>query len=562
MTGKVFDEVRSSLLRLNSSTEHSFLLVGERLTEVRSTALEIEAQTLSIAALLSDDQHGRSMAVLETVLERAREMCEEEHAVAERVREVSKNANAIVEATRCIEGIVRAFDVLGIMTRIESARLSGSSHNFVGLAGEVTALAARIREQLLLSAESARLLAESTSRAASEVGVIARTQQENLAPLSSRVGAGLDKTARCRSRSSESARLLAARFAAVSNAVGDIVAALQAHDITRQQLEHVVEALDTRQSAPAEHNRLANGARLQAAQIENARSIFARSVSSVCEALAEIEANVVAMADETAGLLDLSHKDGASDFLSVESDLAGIVAILDGRTARDAELSDVARTVRAMLAEIATRMGDVQAIGIHMKRIAVNATIQAARLGTLNGPLEVIAEAIQALAVEAGTTCEQISRRIEEMSQIGANLVRAGDGRDDSATHIGEVRRIADHLHAIQESTMTHHGEAVQMAARLTQQIRETIAAFGTHDHISDVLTRGAEDLRALASVGETVATDLQASAGLYTMRSERAVHESVLSGGEQPPMLASAAAASRDNQLPVLAAADNVEFF
>src|SRR6185437_15117967 len=309
--------VRRNLAGFNGATEDAFLSVCQRLMDLQSRTREIASQTAAIATLLSNDE---ASVVLEEVLNTAGDGREGEKAVVV-VDGIYGNAREISRAISAVSPLVRTFDVLGIMTRIESSRFEAAGMTFTGLAESVTALSRQIREQMSTTAGSATVLGETIGAAAEQIREVARSRRQILGPLARQIGAGLVKIRDHRARISHAGKLLAARFQGISEAVGDLVTALQAHDIVRQQIEHIVQALENARSSGI--------IRLQAAQLDHSRRTFENSVQQIRNSLARIEREIAEVAEESASLLGRSGTADESYLSGVESDLAGILGILE-----------------------------------------------------------------------------------------------------------------------------------------------------------------------------------------------------------------------------------------
>ncbi len=237
----VVSNVRKNLSGFSHSAEQVFLPVGERLMGLQSRAHDIAAQTMLNTQLMSSDEG--SLAVLDEVLQAARGTTQEGDVLVN-VQTLQQNAKTIHQAIDAIHPIVNTFDVLGVMTRIESSRFETAGASFAGLADAVTSLSRQIREQIGITAGSATEAFVTACQAAEQVRREVEAQRQNLGPLTRQSSAGLLKMKDHRGRISQANTLLGMRFEGISAAIGDLVTDLQSHDIVRQQIEHVLEALD------------------------------------------------------------------------------------------------------------------------------------------------------------------------------------------------------------------------------------------------------------------------------------------------------------------------------
>jgi methyl-accepting chemotaxis protein len=553
--------VRAELNSFIGSTEEVFLPAGERLSEVREGAREIVGRCRELASLLDGDDG--SLEILDQVLRRAREDQQRDD-VVRTVEGVESSSRGIHKAIEAVNPLVRTFDVLGVMTRIESSRFAGAGEAFAGLADSVSSLSQQIREQIGSTAESAGILVATTCQAAEQVRRVARARQENLGPLIRQTSAGLAKMRDHHGRVSRASARLSEDFRGVSEAIGELVMALQSHDIVRQQIEHVCEALEKVGGADARAD-VHETARLQAAQLEHSHATFEKSVRQIQEALGQIGRNIDQVAAQASELLDDQEGSGASYFAAVEADLANIAAMLRNHAAADRSLSEAAGGVRGRVGEISSTIAGVREVGIEMQRIALNATMQAARLGPAGGALEVVAQAIQELARRAETTSDTIEELLGALRSDAETLTGATRAREGAGGQMDEIDRSAVALRSAQDRAVGGYAGAMEAVAGLRRRLGDTLAAFDTQDACLELLAGAIGRLRALAAESETAGQPARApekaAAATYTMQSERAVHEALYEASRpQPEGVLNGAPAAESAKSE--ATDDNVEFF
>src|SRR5262249_53972917 len=120
---------------------------------------------------------------------------------------------------------------------------------------------------------------------------------------------------------------------AVCEAIDSLVHSVQFHDITRQQIEHVCQALQgvaadlAAFASPAspEGHRCHTVLKLQASQLEAAAGVFRTSVGQMEQNLDRIGARVADMAAASRGLMGFSEDERDAFFLRMESSFTGIL---------------------------------------------------------------------------------------------------------------------------------------------------------------------------------------------------------------------------------------------
>ena len=142
-----------------------------------------------------------------------------------------------------IGNTVSTFRTLCTLTRIETSRLGDTGGDFGDLAAEVRPLSESIQtsgEGVLEASSQLDQGVQAAIRSASELRV---RQLKELPALIDGVIDGLKAFEERRQRAAESSARQAAEYEALCDAAGNVVRSVQFHDITRQQIEHVMEAL-------------------------------------------------------------------------------------------------------------------------------------------------------------------------------------------------------------------------------------------------------------------------------------------------------------------------------
>ena len=211
----------------------------------------------------------------------------------------------------------------------------------------------------------------------------------------------------------------------------------------------------------------------------------------------------------------------------MESNLAGILDILDSNAVADRQLGEATVSVQQRVSEISQTIAGVQVIGVEMQRIALNAAIQAARLGQDGDALEIVANAVQGLAREAGTASGTIEDLLSNTRAAVMSLGQASAASEGSVAQRAQLRRSAEGLKSAQEEAQGGYAQTLEMIAGVKQQIGEAIALFGTQREGLDLLEGAIEKLRGLTLELPAGWSEAARIPSTYTMQSERVVHES-----------------------------------
>jgi len=544
------------MLDFNRESEGDFLTLGGELMEIRSQTRLLEEE---LGALLESVGGERGMAASKTlreVSEHARGLGEEVRAGAGEMQRIRGAVAQIQKVFRAFGETVSQFRVLGSLTRIETARLQGAGTEFAHLADQVSRLSVSVEEKVANLLGLSRQIESQVGQALERIKSQGQRQLEGLPAVLEGAERNLAELTKRRELAERIGVELAGGYAAVGQAVDELVGSIQCHDITRQQVEHVVQALE-QEGAPGSGPLLM----LQAAQLEAAGATFLESVRRIEASLGRITGEVERMSEASGRLLGASGEDQTPFLLGLERSLTGIAR----QVARCAESSQAARQEAQALQEPVTWMRsgleEIARLDMEMLHIALNAQVRATQLGEAGAPLGVLAASMQELVNGAEERSRTATTSVGTVDEALARLAELA-GRE-GAEVVEHVRARIGQVHAESESGFARMGQIGAGAARLLEElrrVRDSFQAGATYERTGAVSAR---ELRGLAGrMGGEGAGTGAALAGLathYTMHSEREIHNQALgagpesTAGAEPP----SAPATADDELGA-----NVELF
>ncbi len=565
------DQVIRDLEDLNRSTERDFLAVGENLMEFRSTSRQIASDMAALGELISGE-HGRNVsAALTRILEHAREMDAGIEQSGQALGQVHDLPGRIRLAFAGIGNTVSTFRTLCTLTRIETSRLGDTGGDFGDLAAQVRPLSESIQtsgEGVLEASAQLDQGVEAAIRSASELRV---RQLKELPGLIEGVIGGLRAFEERRQRAAESSARQAADYEALCDAAGNVVRSVQFHDITRQQIEHVLEALrQLRSSCASGRGSLPPDARailaLQSSQLCAAARVFATSAGRMERDLESMAARVQGMAEAGKALMGISDDEHDSFFLRMEDHFTAILKMLGSCTTGQAEMESTAANLAETINRMRASVAEVRGIEIRIQRIATNATIRATHIGTRGDALNVIAEVMHRLALDSNANTEIVAGALDAMTDAAGRVSGRSDAAADARARanevIDEMRCSVVELHSSNESSFSRVHQISTLSSRLAADFG-AVRRAGTL--FAQVVARARGELDRIGGQtggrspegAEAASTQhLESLAEHYTMKMERDVHDSVTRGsvaepGEEPVL------ALQDGDL-----GDNVELF
>lgn len=542
---------------LNEHTEKDFLDIGGKLMGLLQTTARISSGLNGLTTLIAGT-HGRHAS---DVLARALERCNQLQARAtERNRDLASlgdGARSVHDAFSGFSDVLSSFRVICTLIRIEAARSVGAVAEFGSLGEDVgTTVAEGVGARMENVLEAAVLLERNTKQTVASLSHFDVLLQE----LSS-VIAGVMSSLASFSEQQVGAIALSARLAAVSHAVEtsitNAMVSIQFHDITRQQVEHVVEALRiVRADAETRDGRLSREAvlvlTLQTAQLASAEERFATSVARLSQNLDSIAVSVREMSSDGNSLLNGSGSEQDSFFLKVEHCMTAILDAIGNDRKAEAATGVAAGELGVTVELMHGAARDIREMDSDLLRLALNASIRAASTGDSGATVGVLAGALQELAARsshrssvASAALDPMTGAVTRLSGLSHRTTAETTGQEED-TVITEMRSTIEELQSSSDASAVQIKEITSLASGLCADIAAAQGAFTAGGLFTEVVTRCRGAVVQLATeVGPApdaerepgLTTALAGLASRYTMQSQRDVHAAVTSAdsGDTP---------------------------
>ncbi len=572
------DKAASELAVISGTTEDEFLAIGGRLQDFYQRGVGISELASSMVGEVAGEQVTAAMGGLGDMLDqmgryvdRAQGEIEES---AQTLREILSLLSQVGDPLSGFKKVNKVLRMLGISTKIESARLGQSAAGFDTLASDVGELSVQVNDKAAFIIKRKDDLARAIALTLSGVLEAGAKQHDKVLEVLGRTRTGLQALTEINSRCSSSAATISAVSDEVSRTIGDVVMSMQAHDIVRQQIEHVEESLAELKQGLSDGSAGADAAaiicELQVAQLRHASEELDAAVRTIIESLREVARKQSGLSAQTSGLAGIADQAGGGFFTDMEQDISVASDALMESSRVNKGLCAAMATVAETVGEIATFVGDIEKIGEEIKLIALNAQIKSAYTGDEGAALGVLAEAIQRLSIDAITHTGAVSDTLQGIISVTDRL-SAGVNAETSDLE-SEVQVMVDKLSALVQSlrrvndTLKHSlGSMDDGVSHLSSEIEQVIAGISVHQKVARVLEASIRDLSAIAADARIIAPagstgNLDQLAQRYTMQSERRIHESMSGSTSErrpPTQSAPASAPVADDDL-----GGNVELF
>ena len=561
-----------ALTHLAGATEEEFLQIGANLQDYCLRSSDISIMANQLVNVVSGDQ-------TKMVIDRLREMLADMEAYLAGARERNRHScetlfritsllDQVSHPLESFQKMTKTLRMLGISTKIESSRLGDMGAGFLTLAQDVEKLSQMVSEksanilghrQVLASmiSDNLRLVHASESAQDSKLGGVLASTSHSLEEL-------IDINGRCDTFGT----MISSISSDVSGKISEVVTSLQMHDMTRQQIEHIVEALDRlltnhgesitnnvdRESLKKLVMETGDVCELQSAQLRHATTELYSSVTSIVLNLQDVAGKQTSMAAATFSTTGIADSAGGSFMDTISKGLATITGVLVACSQSDREMAATLHRVAGTLQEVTGFVNDIKDIGSEIDLIALNSQIKAAHTGKEGAALGVLAEAIKRLSVDAinqtgavseillqidTSTAHLFSEATDETQQLSVRISVVENELDTILASLGEMNR---NLIAMLAGLNTQVGQLTEDIDRATGSIDVHTRVRQMSDQVESVFDRIVEKAREIEPASSEFKDNLRHMEERYTMESERHIHEAVARKRGIQPLVTSSA--------------------
>jgi methyl-accepting chemotaxis protein len=566
-------EAGRKLEAMTTGSEDAFLFIGEKLQDIHQRVRAMSKLSMAAAECLSGERITSEEDDLKGILRKIGAANDASLGGSATILSLISSLEEADSHVESFSSIVRNLRVLCNLIRIESARLGSSNEGFAALSDDVQALIAHMDASLsTLRGRIGQVLALMADHL-----LLARkfeaSQQEKARQVLDRSRQSIVTMEKQQALSCLAVTDAARRWKNIAGRVGEVVSSLQFHDITRQRMEHVHEALtelmEERQrneeslerkspvarylffvrnngspaDTPEVMSRAAATCELQAAQLQHAREDLGGAMERIGQNLSNISSEISMLSGDIQNVAGFSEEKKDTYFSEMEASLAKLKETIREFAEMNGKMSASMLQVAAAVGDMTSLVRDIQRVGITMRITALNACVHAAHIGASGMALGVLADSIQQLSVDTSGSIDSISSNLDAIGAKASALSRQG-GRYDLECLEMENRALLDQIGSLMAPLRQKDEE---MSGLLRQfdgngnSLRQEIEEMGAHlqerqgivneiDTVALSLKSVTGELRAAlpAGSGRTVEAALGNLAVRYTMDKEREIHSAL----------------------------------
>jgi methyl-accepting chemotaxis protein len=536
-------QVIADLDLLNRSTERDFLAVGEKLGVFIAEVTVISTRLTALADMISGAHGVSTSQSLKVAFDLFSEMKARYKGRTAGLGCMGREAARLRQGLAGFGEVVANLHAIGVLTRIEIARLGSTGTDFGSLAEDMTTLTSHVQAKVKIALETGALLIPPIELAMLNIAILDREQGKDLSGAFDTLSAFREIQEKAR----EASARLAARYEFISAGFRKLMISLQFHDMTRQQIEHVIEVLKRLYRPPGSDSIEDSGnvritaavLGLQSSQLALAAQKFAASAATVSSGLDDIADHVAEMSEESKCLSGASTRQPDSFFLQMERGCTAILVNLQRLVQADLSTQITGNDIEEDIGRMRGSIEEIRRIELQLKRMALNASIVATRIGGSGDGIHALALSMREQALDSGAFSESLVQILGSLSQAairmfgqsGVDAMNRRTGQD--ACVEGMLTAVAE-LHTSGERSIARIAEIVTGGGSLLREISSTRQAFLVGPLFARAISRSRQMLQDVAG---TIQADLpQEGEGLsdalgdfttnYTMQSQRAVHE------------------------------------
>jgi len=555
---KAMPDVAARLTSSIAGRESDFLELGAGLQQIASRAEQMTQHTASLTEQTSGQAVAQFIQDLTNELTGMHQVCDDsasERNIAE-LQNILSTLSTLIELIAKFKRIVRTLQMLGISTRIESARLGEDGRGFTTLSDDVEGLGLNIEDNSAKILDKSRSLETLAAAATNESNLMREGQRVCSLGIFVSIRENLDSLQSLSRNSQAISSTLAERTADIAMHIGEVVSSLQFHDIIRQQVEHVCESLADMTTVIRENGISSSGdidkrvelvgwiadvCSVQISQLKNGGERFIGAVESLKSGLNEIARNVQLTQDS---LEELTGARNDERILSrIEESIQEVISSMHSFTAQGARIGDVMGSVAQTVKEIGSFLYNIEEIGSEIELIAINASVKAAHTGDKGKALGVLASACQQLSQNARTLTDSVSEVLRKTSHAAEVLDVSALSFLDSS----QIDLLVERLHAMISGIKAIDDQTSELFFRLQQgeealgaAIAEMVSSITFHTEVAAAFIASQEMLTGLKDAARRLVPHsqdknrperLKKMLERYTMEVERMIHESAMAG-------------------------------
>jgi ABC-type transporter Mla subunit MlaD len=511
------DEISS----IATGTEGSFLFIGERIRDFLDRATRISENAFSAVSMVSAEKIVKPIVRLNGQLKKLEVHLSHSENESKRhetkLKKILKSADGVLTNLNDFSGTTKNIDSLGNSLKLEDAR-DASSGDLKALSDDIESLIGTIRSKATNIQDDLNSLRNIIGQTLSKIFSADDEHQTRSSQVLKDAAASLCALTSKYDLSSAVTDGISERSSGVSTSINEVVVSLQFHDLTRQQLERVREAIGRfigMLEAEIEGEKDRSGAQLakeayefcglQIVRLTRARDEFVSAVAAVKDNLISISSNISQISEETRNIVDDTAA-GSSTFLSwikqTLSSVSSAFMVLTEKTEAQRELS---LSLSSVVGSTSEYIKEIEDIGDDIENISHKSGAKESQIGVKSGVIYVLVESVQRMSSQSVAFTDSLSGLLSSVSSFVKEL-STGLG-PDAVLENPEIQEIQKNLDALintlrilNSDVRTLLIEVDNSAVNLLEEIEEASERINVHNTLSTVVGEIISELENIAA--------------------------------------------------------------
>jgi methyl-accepting chemotaxis protein len=549
----------------SDKSEQEFLEIGSRLQTYISAIHELSEVSSRLLTSFSGENLQKGTSELNLLLKKFSEYFSETatevNSDKEELQSISHLVESIIEGSDWFKKIVKHLTMLSIATKIESSRLGESDNGFLLLAENVDRLSGEIKSKSDSILKKAFHLIEETDATTKSLELLEGKQRERANVILNNISFSLNTFENKLTDCFLKTERITGSSDSLSRNIYDIVTSVQFHDITRQQLEHVVEAiselagnLQNRQAditvTVDDYGMVHDICELQVRQLNNTANEFNIAVTDIFTNLQSVAGNMTAISTESNDLFADNSYGHESSLKSVQNELHEISEGVKSNIAFENQLEESIKHVVNIVDDLSLFVQEIEDIGAEIELLALNALVKAAHTEVNGSALSVLAQEIQNLSIGTKLQTNLYSDILNNITTTSKRL-RVNISGSDNSNKTNDLFAANNEITQLIDSMIYTEIESGKMVSKINSDIKllkEEIESVASNTMIHnkaevffhDVSTSLNSIVADLKENTDLIPNKSQNTAELmnkYSMQIERKIHQDYSVSNHKPKL-------------------------
>ncbi len=584
-TSRETQQIIESLTRILKDADPGFMSLCTDSQELYNNIEALQKRVVKVAGLFNMKDENCSFRQVETLAAGTLS------SFKDTTRDISHSINSISSLKNEIEILAEHTEkfressnylrIIRTNISMESVRTDRSRELFSSLADEIQKLSEKINEISTSMAGDLNLAQNNQRKAETEI----REELDNIAQLhvqaETRINSATEQAKTLMELSGNWLARIARNFQSIAQNISQVIISMQFHDIFRQQLEHVIEALQDIQIRTTQEKKdktdLAYAysiAQLQMAQIDHVCQEVGNAGESIRVAFSNIK-NELAKIDIHEACSMGNNKVGQSNvFGTLINELGQFNNFINEASSLNLETRRAIDMVKQTTMALTSYIREIRTISRELSFKALNAIVLTERLGSEGKSLAVLTEEVYSCAGRAQKLGDEVTNVLGEITELSSKLSSndTDNQLNDNINKLHQATAQMDSEYSSFEADLQETTSSISEIDTKTQTIIHYVEFIDEiHSKLSEQKDRLDQCLKHLAPYASYIDTNTNQKINelhkSYTMEQERAIHNKALNLASQdnvnsikddiPEVVTAGAASNAGNEFD-----DNIELF